>query len=434
MNICFVGAGYVGLTSAAVLAKLGNKVWVADIDEEKVNTINDGQSPFYEPGLGKIIAKQVNSNNLVATTDLEQAVAAAKVIFIAVGTPVGENGQADLNQVETVINQIADCLGEEYKLVVIKSTVPPGTTRRIAESVKKKNPAANFGMAFCPEFLRPGQAIEDTLNPDRIVIGADSDKAFELLEKIHRPLETKIIRMSPTSAEIVKYAANSYLALRIGFIDQIASLAEQVNADVKEVITGIGSDERIGNHYWYPGIGYGGYCFPKDVLALNSAFQKAGLKNNLFAKLARLNKNRPRLYVKQLEEKLGGLKGKPIGVLGLTAKPETDDMRGSQAIVFINSLLEKGTKVKAYDPKGMENAREIFTGVEFCNKPAEVAKDTTALCILCEWEEFATLDWQEVADLMAGKVVFDAKRMFEPAEIKQAGLDYMGVGRGIEKS
>lgn len=428
MNICFVGAGYVGLTSAVVFAELGNKVWLVDIDKEKIDLINNGKAPFYEPGLGELIKKHANSGNLTATTKLEQGVQNSKIIFIAVGTPIGKTGKADLSQVEAVVEEIGQCLNKEYKLVVIKSTVPPGTTKKMGEKLRKLNPKINFDVAFCPEFLRPGKAIEDSLNPDRVVIGTNNDQVFAILKDLYQPMKTKIIRTSIESAEIIKYAANSYLALRIGFIDQIALLAEEAKADILEIVEGIGSDKRIGSHYWYPGIGYGGYCFPKDVLALSSVFKNHGLADNLFAKLADLNRKRPELYVNKLEESLGGLKGKSIGVLGLTAKPGTDDMRGSQAVYFIQLLTAEGAEVRAYDPLGMEKAKKILENVEFCQTPEKVAENASALCLLCEWEEFESLDWEKVKEMMDGDLVFDGKRMFDPNAIERAGLRYFGVG------
>jgi len=439
MRICFVGAGYVGLTSAAVFAdsshaasstsrRASHQVWVVDIDKEKIGAIKQGESPFFEPGLDELIEKHINTGRLKPTVDLSEAVENSEIIFIAVGTPVGDNGDADLNQVEAVVRDIAENIGQEYKLIIIKSTVPPGTTESMKELINKINPEADFDIGFCPEFLRPGKAIEDALKPDRIVFGAESERAFQMIKELYQPIDTKIVFTSIPSAEIVKYAANSYLALRIGFIDQIASLAEKVKADVEEVIEGIGLDKRIGGHYWYPGLGYGGYCFPKDVKALSSAFEKQGMDDNLFAELDDLNKKRPAFYVDQLAEKLNGVNGKTISVLGLTAKPDTDDMRGSQAVYFIRELIEKGAEIKAYDPLGMDNAKKVLNNVQFCDSAVEAVEEASAVCVLCEWKEFNNLDWKEIKKLMDGRLVFDAKRMFDVGGIKEAGLKYIGVG------
>lgn len=430
MKVCFIGAGYVGLTSAAVFAESGHKAYVVDIDKEKISTIKQGESPFYEPGLGGLIAKNIDSKRLTATTDLDKAAADSDIIFAAVGTPVGDKGKADLSQVKTVIKNLAEVLNKKYKLIVIKSTVPVGTTRSLEKLIKKINPQANFDIAFCPEFLRESTAVKDTQNPDRVIIGTDSDRAFKLLKKIHQPLTDNIIRTSPESAEIIKYAANCYLALRIGFIDQIASLAEQTGADVKEIIKGISEDKRIGRHYWYPGIGYGGYCFPKDVAALAKVFDRADLKDNLFTKLDQLNCQRPVYYAGELDKKLNGVKNKKIAVLGLTAKPGTGDMRGAQSISFIKYLTAKGAIVSAYDPKGMEEAKEIMPDINYADSAEQAVNKAEAAAVLCEWPEFDNLNWKRVKELMSGELIFDAKRMFKPEKVKKAGLKYMGVGIG----
>ncbi len=430
MKISFIGSGYVGLTSGAVFAELSNKVWVVDIDKEKISTIKQGKSPFYEPGLDELITKNVDAGRLIPTTDLKEAVVNSKIIFIAVGTPVGNNEEADLSQVKKVVEDIANNIDDDYKLIVIKSTVPAGTTKLMEKLIKEINPEADFDIGFCPEFLRPGKAVEDTLHPDRVIVGMESGKGFQLFKKLHQPIDGPLVRTSIESAEIIKYAANSFLALRIGFIDQIALLAEKTGADVKEVIKGIGLDKRIGSHYWYPGIGYGGYCFPKDVLALSAAFKKAGIDNDLFAKLNQLNKTRPEIYVNKLKERLSGLEGKTIAVLGLTAKPGSDDMRGSQAVYFILELIKQGAKVKAYDPLGMVNAKKILDNIVYCDNCQNAVKNTDAVCVLCEWKEFEKLNWGEISQLMKGNLVFDAKRMFEPEKIRQTGLEYIGVGIG----
>ena len=437
MNIAFLGAGYVGLTSGAVFADLGNKVWAVDVVESKVRDLKEGKVSFFEPGLSELVLKGVRSGRLIPTTDYAKAVPNSEVIFIAVGTPTGKGGGADLSQVFSAAKALAPFLSSDYTVVVNKSTVPPGTAQRVTEVIKEGNSGANFEVASCPEFLREGSAVSDTRQPDRVVLGTDTEKAFRILEKLHQPLGAPIVRTSVTSAEIIKYAANAYLALRIGFIDQMANLCEAVpgtvrygagGADIKDIIKGIGLDKRIGDHYWYPGIGYGGYCFPKDVMALGTLFGEYVSKDNLFSKLDQYNRARPSRYIGKVEIILGDLSGKVIGILGLTAKPQSGDMRGSQAIPFIRILQEKGARVRAFDPAGLEEAKEMLEGVEFCSEPYGVVEGADALCILCEREDFESFSWTRVKKLMRGNLVFDAKRMFDPEKLSELGFRYLGVG------
>ncbi|MDD3679809.1 MAG: UDP-glucose/GDP-mannose dehydrogenase family protein [Candidatus Shapirobacteria bacterium] len=426
MKICFVGIGYVGLTGAVVLASLGNQVWTIDIDQKKINQISKGQAPFYEPGLDALIKKTVASKKLIPTSTWQEPIAQSQIIFITVGTPTGNNGRADLRQIKAVAKKIADNLNRRYKVIVNKSTVPVGTAQLVKTIIQNKNSQANFDVVSCPEFLREGSAVADTKHPERIVIGTDSDKAFKLLSQLFTPLKAPIVKTSIASAEIIKYAANSYLALRIGFIDQVASLCEEVGADIKEVIKGISLDSRIGGHYWYPGVGYGGYCFPKDVAAFAATFKEAGLKDNLFSLLDQANQNRPKIYAQKIADKLS--KPKTVAVLGLTAKPGTDDIRGSQAILFIKSLVNRGMRVKVYDPKGMMEAEKILQGVIFCQNQDEAITEADSLAILCEWPEFKKLDWNKIKKMMKGRLVFDAKRMFDKKKLTTLGFDYFGVG------
>lgn len=429
MNLTFLGAGYVGLTSGAIFADLGNTVWVVRRSADLVEMLKRGEVPFFEPGLPEIVKRNVAAGRLIPTTEYAEAVPNSEVIFISVGTPIGDDGGADLSQVFTAAETLAPLLSDHYTVVVDKSTVPPGTAKEVEATIRRINPKANFEVASCPEFLREGSAVADTQKPDRIVIGAPSERSFTILEKLHQPLKTSIVRVSVPSAEIIKYTANAYLALRIGFIDQIANLCEVVGADVRDIIQGIGLDHRIGSHYWYPGIGYGGYCFPKDVVALATLYEKFGESDNLFAQLDQYNRTRPEKYAGKLKDFLGGLSGKTVAVLGLTAKPGTDDMRGSQAIPFIESLQREGARVKVFDPLGMENARKILKDVEYGRDVADAVTGASAMAILCEWEEFRRLDWKNIKELMVGDVIFDAKRFWEPAKIRQLGLRYLGVGR-----
>ncbi len=428
MKITFLGAGYVGLTSGAVFANFGNKVWVVRRNKNKVNMMKEGNVPFYEPDLDDLVAKNVKAKRLIPTTSYEESVPNSDIIFISVGTPIGEKGEADLSQVKSAAKKLAPLLNNKYTVIVDKSTVPPGTARRVTRIIEKENPKANFEVASCPEFLREGTALSDTQNPDRIVIGTKTNKARTVLEELHKPLNSKIIHTSIESAEIIKYAANAYLALRIGFIDQIANLCEKVGADVKDVVEGIGADTRIGSHYWYPGIGYGGYCFPKDVAALAQLFEQHVAKDNLFSKLDQYNRERPAKYAKKLATALNNPKQKQIAILGLTAKPGTDDMRGSQAIPFINALQKQGAKIKAYDPMGMPEAKKLLANVFYAKNTYQAVKDCDAVAVLCEWNEFKNLDWSKVKKQMNSNIILDAKRIFDPQQLEELGFLYIGTG------
>ncbi len=428
MNITFLGAGYVGLTSGAVFADLGNKVWVVRRSKDKVEMMKEGKVPFYEPGLDEVLARNVEAGRLIPTTSYEESVPESDVVFISVGTPIGEDGGADLSQVKAAATRLAPLLSEEYTVVVDKSTVPPGTARKVTKIIEEENPKANFEVVSCPEFLREGTALSDTEDPDRVVIGTRTEKAFQVLKELHEPLDTNIIHTSVESAEIIKYAANAYLALRIGFIDQIANLCEEVGADVADIVEGIGSDTRIGDHYWYPGIGYGGYCFPKDVAALAALFENHVDEDNLFTKLDQYNRARPGKYIEKLANALGEVAGKKIAVLGVTAKPGTDDMRGSQAVPFIKALQEGGIDVSIYDPMGMPEAKKVLSDVSYVEDPYQAITEADAVAILCEWDEFEDLDWEKVREKMNGNLVFDAKRMFDLAELEAHDFEYLGVG------
>ncbi len=425
-TICFVGAGYVGLTWAVVLADLGNRVFLIEANQEKLAKLKKGQAPIYEPNLSALVKKTVKAKFLLPTGDWQEPIKESQIIFIAVGTPIGNNGQADLGQVKSVAKQIGQNFSGGKKIIVNKSTVPVGTGKLVEKLIKKENPGADFEVVSCPEFLREGQAVADTKSPSRVIIGTNSSWAFNRLKNLFLPLGAPIVKTSTESAEIIKYAANNYLALRIGFIDQIASLCEKAGADVQEVIEGIGLDNRIGKHYWYPGIGYGGYCFPKDVAALAVIFKKAGLEKNLFSLLDQINQKRPSFYAQKLITRLG--QEKTVAVLGLTAKPGTTDMRGSQALYFIKALIKKGIRVRVFDPMGMEEAKKILTGVTFCSSAEKTARGAGAIAILCEWPEFKKLDWLKIKKLMKGKLVFDAKRMFNKQKLVAWGFEYLGVG------
>lgn len=430
MNITVVGAGYVGLTLSTVLADFGHKVWVVRKDKEKNEALKNGKIHFFEPGLEALVKKNLKAGRLLPTTEYSQAIPFSKVVFITVGTPSLSNGRADLSQVFAAAQEIGKNLSQKYTVVVNKSTVPPGTTRKITKIIKKdKVSGANFDVAFCPEFLKEGTALEDTRHPERVVIGAESLKAARILEKLHRKFKAPILLTKIESAELIKYAANSYLALRIVFANQIADLCEKTRADIEEVIRGIGLDKRIGSHYWYPGLAYGGSCFPKDVAALAAFARQKKIPSSLFSKMDKLNKERIRRTVRRLEDAFGSFASKKIGVLGLACKQGTDDIRESPAIKVIELLKKKKAKIKVYDPLAIENAKKVLSGVSFSKDPYRVAKDVDCLLILTDWPEFAKLDYGKIKRLMKGNIFFDSRNILDDKKLKSLGFEYIGVGK-----
>jgi len=430
MKISVVGAGYVGLAYSAVLADLGHQVWVVRKDSEKNEALKKGKTHFYDPGLEELVKKDLASGRLNPTISYEQAVPNSEVVFVCVGTPSKKTGEVDLAQVFTVAREIGKNLKEGYTVVVVKSTVPPGTTLKVGQVIGRyKKAKAEFGLAFCPEFLREGSAIEDTRRPDRVVIGASDKKAIKILKSIHRSFKAPVLLTSINSAELIKYAANSYLALRIVFANQIADLCEKSGADINEVIEGIGLDKRIGSHYWYPGLGYAGSCFPKDVAALAAYADKVGLKKSLFRKMHQLNNDRVEEILRDLEEKYGSFSEKTIGILGLACKQRTDDIRKSAAIKIIEILKAKKAKIKAYDPLAIENTRRILPDIIYCQDPYGVAKDAEILLILTESPEFAKMDYTKVKQLMKGNLIFDSRNLLDKRKIEALGFIYKGVGR-----
>lgn len=430
MRVAMIGAGYVGLTSGAVFADLGNTVWVVRRDKDKIEKLKKGIIPIYEPGLSQIVKTNVKAKRLIPTTNYSECVPLADVVFIAVGTPDGKDG-ADLSQVYTAAKEIAQNLKKGYTVVVDKSTVPPGTAEEVTKIINKyKTKGAKFDVVSSPEFLRQGNAVEDTTHPDRVVIGSESKRATEILTKLHKPLKCPIVVTKVRSGEIIKLAANAYLSLRIGFIDQIANLCEKMGGDIKDVIYGIGLDKRIGTHYWWPGMGYGGYCFPKDVKALASLYLKYNEPNNLFSKLDELNEIRIQRFANRLEKELGTLKKKNIGVLGLASRPETDDIRGSVPLNFIAELIKRGAGVKTFDPMAQENTKKIVRDkVEFVSDAYQTADRADALCVVTEWNLFKKLDLKKIRNMMKGKVLLDSKNILDPKKVKELGFNYLSTGR-----
>ena len=429
MKIAIAGAGYVGLVTAACFAELGNSVICVDIDEDKINKLNSNIIPIYEPGLGEMVAKNRKEGRLNFITDLKKAIKESEIIFICVGTPPKENGEADLIYVENVARTIADVM-DSYKLIVEKSTVPVQTGERVAQFIKAYNThKVDFDVVSNPEFLREGSAVGDFMNPDRIVIGAASDKAKKIMEKLYAPLKAPIIFTDIKSAEIIKHASNSFLATKISFINAVANICELAGADVEKVAEGMGCDKRIGRAFLDAGIGYGGFCFPKDSEAFIRIAEKLGYDFKLLKATQEINHQQKMNFVKKVEKSLWVVKGKSIGVLGLAFKPNTDDMRFAPSIDIIEELQKEGALIKAYDPESAYKAKNILKDIKYCEDPYETAKDADALLILTEWNEFKELDLKKIKSLMKHHLIIDGRNIYNPEDMKREGFRYISIGR-----
>lgn len=429
MKIACIGTGFVGVVTSAVFAKLGHQVTGLDIDENKVRLLSEGNVPFYEPGLSDLLAETLASGNLSYTTSYKDAISEADVVFIMVGTPSAPDGQADLKYVFAAAESMAPFLKKDC-IVVLKSTVPAGTNQKVEELIKAKS-GIEVAVASAPEFLKEGSAVEDTLHPARVIIGSTEPRAIEVLKELHRPLSENIIVMRPESAQLAKYASNTYLAQRITFINQIANVCEKTGADIEEVIKGMGADPRIGSHYWYPGLGYGGSCYPKDVKELAAYSRAVGDNGSLFIKIDELNESRIPLLMKEYENLIGGFTGKTIAVLGLSFKPNTTDTREAPALKVIPHLLKAGAKVRATDPKAIEEAKKILPeDVIYAIDPYEAISGAHAVFLLIEWPEYQGLDMSKLASsMLAPKIFFDTRNQYQLEAVEKAGLKYKGVGR-----
>jgi UDPglucose 6-dehydrogenase len=439
MTITFIGHGYVGLVSATVFADLGNTVWVVGHTPKKVENLNKGIIPIYEPGLEELVKRNIGAGRLKFTLDYKPAVAESDVVFIAVGTPPLPSGDADLSVVFDVAKKVGEHL-DGYTVVITKSTVPVGTSEKVREIIEKAKPKkAEFDYASVPEFLREGQAISDTLHPDRIVIGTDSSRAQEKLVELHRPIATEgttevqmVLTTIPT-AEMIKYASNAFLATKISFANAIAKLSEHTLADGPKVLEAVGLDRRIGSSFLNAGAGYGGSCFPKDVKALIAIAKGYGYNFELLREVERIN-HQSVLGIIEKAKKLcsGDVAGKTIAVLGLSFKPDTDDMRDAPSVVVIKKLLESGATIKAYDPIAVENAMLILKdvkGISFAKDSYEAVAGAEVVIVMTEWNEFMQLDLGRVKDLMATPSLVDARNIYEPKKAKELGFSYIGVGR-----
>jgi len=443
LRICVIGTGYVGLVTGTCFAEMGNEVWCIDIDQKKVDMLNSGQVPIYEPGLQELIAKNKKNKRLYFSTNLEEGIKDALFCFIAVGTPPGEDGSADLTYVLGVAKQIGSLMNS-YSIVVNKSTVPVGTGEKVRQTiynelVSRSMQHVEFDVVSNPEFLKEGSAIEDFMRPDRIIIGADNVRVAELMKQLYDPFvrnQHPLYIMDIKSAEITKYAANAMLATRISFMNEIARLCDQVGADVANVRVGIGSDQRIGMPFLYPGIGYGGSCFPKDVKALIRTGNEYGLPMEVITAVDSANEIQKSYIVNMILKKYNqNIQGKKFGIWGLAFKPQTDDMREAPAIVVINELIRHGAAVMVYDPEAMEQAKAIFVDygeekIVYAENMMQVAKDVDALILLTEWREFRQLDFKTIKSDMNEAVFFDGRNQYDPNKMKELGFEYYCVGRG----
>jgi UDPglucose 6-dehydrogenase len=431
MTITFIGHGYVGLVTAAVFADLGNTVWVVGRTKEKIDTLKKGVATFYEPGLSELVKRNVDAGRLLFTLDYKEAVSPSEIIFIAVGTPPKANGEADLTNVFAAAEEVGKNL-TGYKVVVTKSTVPPGTNQKVSDIVNKVKPSgSSFAIASCPEFLREGSAISDTMRPDRVVIGTTSDRARNLLVELHKPIDTELVLCNVETAELIKYASNSLLSTKISFANAIAIVAEKVGADVEKVLEGVGLDRRLGRSFLYAGVGYGGSCFPKDVKALIALSANAGYEFSLLKAVDEINVSMRHHFVEKIENYFNGsLKGKTISVLGLSFKPDTDDMREAPSITIILELIKRGATIRVFDPIAMENAKPLLPKDIFYAKDAyDAAKDADAVAVITEWNEFRQLDLVRLAKELRDRVIFDGRNIYDPEQVKKLGFHYFGVGR-----
>lgn len=436
MRVAMIGTGYVGLVSGACFADFGHHVTCVDKDKSKIDALHRGVMPIYEPGLDDLVATNVKAGRLEFTTDLKAPVAKADAVFIAVGTPSRRgDGHADLSYVYAAAKEIASTL-DGFTIVVTKSTVPVGTGDEVERLIREANPNADVAVVSNPEFLREGAAIRDFKHPDRIVVGTEDDRAKEAMNELYRPLylnQAPILFTGRRTAELIKYAANAFLATKITFINEVADLCERVGADVQQVARGIGLDNRIGGKFLHAGPGYGGSCFPKDTLALIKTGQDYDAPIRIVETVAAVNDTRKRAMARKVSAALGGdIRGKTVAVLGLTFKPNTDDMRDAPSINIITALNDMGAKVKAYDPIGMEQAKGMLTGVTYTEDAYSCAQGADALVIVTEWEQFRALDLARLKAAMANPVVVDLRNVYRPDEMKKYGFTYSSVGRATQ--
>ncbi|MCY3825422.1 MAG: UDP-glucose/GDP-mannose dehydrogenase family protein [Nitrospinae bacterium] len=440
MNICVIGCGYVGLVTGAIFADLGNDVIGVDIDKSRVDSLNAGDCPIHEPRLPELLKRNLEEGRLTFATSIPEAVSTSEIIFICVGTPPAEDGETDLSQVEAAATDIAHAVNG-YKIIVNKSTVPVGTGDFVRDVIEKNGVAAkDFDVVCNPEFLREGQAVRDTLQPDRIVIGSSSEAAAKTVELLYQALRAPCIITDTQSAELIKYASNAFLATKITFTNAVANLCEQTQADIREVVKGVGADSRIGPAFLGAGLGYGGSCFPKDVDALLHASRRLGAEMPILEAVRAENDSRVPRFIQRIIGRLGTknslpLEGKTIGVLGLSFKPDTDDMREAKSIEICHALRETGARLRAYDPIATTNARRIIGGdsTEYCQNPYEAAKGASGIVIVTEWREFIQLNLNRLKSEMVEPVIFDGRNVYSSEQVTDAGFEYFSIGKTPSK-
>jgi UDPglucose 6-dehydrogenase len=432
MHIAVIGSGYVGLVTGACFAEFGVDVTCVDVDEEKIARLSDGIIPIYEPGLDQLVVKNVNAGRLRFTTDLKSAVEQALVIFLAVGTPPKEDGSADLRHVEEAARSVAECMNG-YKVIVTKSTVPIGTGERLRSLMRESLATrTNFGIVSNPEFLREGAAIDDFMRPDRVVIGSRDEEAIAIMRDLYRPLyliETPFVITSLEAAELAKYAANAFLATKISFINEIANLCDRIGCDVHDVARAIGMDRRIGNKFLHPGPGFGGSCFPKDTRALSAVARQFGTSSDIVDAVVEVNARQRAVMIEKIERLVGDLNDKTIAVLGLSFKPETDDMREAPSIDLIRALTERKAKVVAYDPVAIAEAKKHLPDLSYAADEYAAVEGADALVFVTEWNQFRALNMQRIRGLMRSAKVADLRNIYEPETMRELGFEYVGVGR-----
>lgn len=432
MHIGIIGTGYVGLVTGACFAEFGISVTCVDKDEKKIKSLKKGLIPFYEPGLDELVQRNVKQGRLRFTTRIKEAVESSLIIFIAVGTPPRGDGSADLKYVEEVAREIARHI-DGYKVIATKSTVPVGTGEKLREIISRNlKEQIDFDIVSNPEFLREGAAIEDFMRPNRVVIGAKSQQAIAIMKDLYKPLyliETPFVITNIETAELIKYASNSFLATKISFINEVANLCEKVGADVHMVAKGMGLDHRIGSKFLHPGPGFGGSCFPKDIKALLSIAEKYGVEMNVIRATLGANERQREIMVDKIKNELKGLKGKTIAILGLSFKPNTDDLRDAPSIFIIKRLLEQGAKIRAYDPVAMNGAKAIFPEIKYYKDLYDAAEGADALAIVTEWNQFRNLDLDKIKKILRQPYFFDLRNIYEPDKMKKLGFKYFCAGR-----
>ncbi len=432
MNIAVIGTGYVGLVTGACFAEFGVDVTCVDVDKEKISRLREGIIPIYEPGLEQIVNRNSEADRLHFTTDIKTAIENAQAIFLAVGTPPNPDGTPDMSYVEKAVLSIAEHIND-YKVIVTKSTVPIGTGEWVRKLIRENQKIqTDFGVCSNPEFLREGSAIEDFMQPDRVVIGSRDEKAIGIMKDLYHPLSinnTPFVITSLEAAELTKYAANAFLATKISFINEIANLCDSIGCDVQDVARGIGMDKRIGKRFLRPGPGYGGSCFPKDTSALTTVARQFGANSLIVDAVIEVNKRQRQVMIKKIEKLVGGFQGKTIAVLGLSFKPETDDMRESPAIDIIKEMLDRGARVKAFDPVAIEEAKKYLPNIEYAMDEYDAINSADALVLLTEWNQFRALDMNKVKNLLKTPKIADLRNIYEPGDMQELGFEYVGVGR-----